>query len=100
MSRVDDPRPSDPEGRTLELVLVLQHLWTYAMTTKSDFARLYADAVAEAASRGYITTSVVPNGKVFGRLWKPTAAGTQFLFDHAELIQETQEADYVAHYCG
>ena len=98
--RVEDKRPPDAGGRTLELVLMLQHLWTYAQTTKSDFAREHADAIAEASCRGFLTTAVTPNGSVFGRLWKPTAAGLSFLFDNAELIQESQEAEYVAHYCG
>lgn len=98
--RVEDKRPPDRDGRTLELVLVLQHLWTYAQTTKSDFVREHADSVAEAASRGFITTAVVPNGDVYGRLWKPTASGTRFLFANADLIQNTQEAEYVANYCG
>lgn len=97
--RVEDTRPPDRDGRHLELTLVLQHLWVYAITTKSDFAREYADAIAEAACRGLITTAVVPHGSLHGRLWKPTAKGLTFLFDHANLIADTQEADYVAHYC-
>lgn len=96
--RVEDKRPPDRDGRTLELVLVLQHLWTYSYSTKSDFAREWADAIAEAASRGFVTTAIVPGGSVFGRLWKPTDRGLSFLFDNAALIQN-QEDEYVSNYC-
>lgn len=81
--RVEDPRPFDQAARTLELCQVLSRLWTYSMTTKSDEARLYADEIAEAASRGFITTAVAPHGSLYGRLWKLTPQGLLFLFANA-----------------
>lgn len=81
--RVEDPRPFDEVARTEELCQVLSRLWTYSVTTKSDEARLYADEIAEAASRGFITTAVAPHGTLFGRLWKLTPLGLSFLFDNA-----------------
>ena len=98
--RLEDTRSPDLEGRTLELAMVLQQLWTYALTTKADLVRSHADAVAEAASRGFITTSVIPHGTLHGRLWKLTPAGLSFLFANADLIAHTQENAYVENHCG
>lgn len=92
--RVEDPRPPELAERVRGLVYVLQRLWTYALTTKSDEVRSFADEVAEAASRGLITTSIIPNGSVHGRLWKLTPAGLQFLYDNAKSLED-EEADYV-----
>jgi len=41
--------------------------------TKAAMARTHADAVAEAASRGWITTQVNP--MQFGRIWLLSTAG-------------------------
>lgn len=84
--RLEDTRPADDVGRVAGLVYVLHRLWTYALTTKSDEARCYADEVAEAASRGFITTSVTPGGTLHGRLWKLTPEGTAFLFANASSL--------------
>lgn len=81
--RIEDPRPFDEEERSLELCQVLARLWTYSVTTKSDEARIYADEIAEAASRGFITTAVAPHGTLYGRLWKLTPSGLSFLFAKA-----------------
>lgn len=93
--RLEDARPPDVEGRLTALVYVLHRLWTYAMTTKADEARVYADEIAEAASRGFITTQVTPGGDVYGRLWKLTPSGTAFLYDHPTLLSD-QDNDYVS----
>lgn len=97
--RVEDPRPFDRGQRTTELALVLSRLWTYSVTTKSDEARLYADEIAEAASRGFITTAVAPHGTLYGRLWKLTPSGLQFLFDNAG-DPSTTEIAYVQNHQG
>lgn len=47
--------------------------WRNSFSTKSDFAREYADYVAMAASLGWITTRIMTD--VFGRQWCPTAKG-------------------------
>ncbi len=97
---ISDPRPPDMEGRDSALVHLLQRVWCYPVTTKSDVARQFADEIAEAASRELLTTAVVPPkyAQVFGRLWKLTPAGLQFLWDHgAELTFE--ETRYVETYC-
>lgn len=93
--RVEDPRPPELVERVRGLVHVLQRLWTYALTTKSDEVRSFADEVAEAASRGLITTSVIPKGSIHGRLWKLTPAGLQFLYDNAEALAN-EEDEYVS----
>jgi hypothetical protein len=97
--RVEDPRPPTQGERTAELVLVLSRLWTYSATTKSDEARIYADEIAEAASRGFITTSVAPHGTIYGRLWKLTPSGLQFLFTNAGDPSITENA-YVENHQG
>lgn len=97
--RVEDARPPDIEARTRELVHVLARLWTYSLTTKSDEARAYADEIAEAASRGFITTLVTPGGSLHGRLWKLTPEGLQFLFDNAP-EPSYEENRYVQHHQG
>jgi hypothetical protein len=93
--RLEDNRPADELARRVELVSALQHMWTYSTTTRSNLAREYGDTIAEAASRGFITTEVVPGGGLFGRLWKITPTGLQFLWAHAHLIEDTEENDYV-----
>lgn len=97
--RVEDPRPFDETARTLELCQVLSRLWTYSVTTKSDEARLYADEIAEAASRGFITTAVAPHGSLYGRLWKLTPSGLSFLFANAGDPTITETA-YVENHQG
>jgi hypothetical protein len=89
-----DPRPAEKLERDTALLLVLQKLWTYSVTTKSDDARVNADEVAEAASRGFITTAVIPQGSVYGRLWKLTPLGTQFLWDNFDRLLN-EEDDYL-----
>jgi len=97
--RVEDPRPFDETARSQELVQVLSRLWTYSITTKSDEARLYADEIAEASSRGFITTSVAPNGTLYGRLWKLTPQGLDYLFTNAPDPSLAENA-YAQHHQG
>lgn len=90
--RLEDTRPADDVGRVAGLVYVLNRLWTYALTTKADEARYYADEIAEAASRGFITTSITPGGSLHGRLWKLTPEGIAFLFDNAQCLDQEEDA--------
>jgi hypothetical protein len=55
-----DTRPPGEDGRKAALVHLLQRVWTYEVTTKSDDARAFADEIAEGSSRGLLTTQVVP----------------------------------------
>jgi hypothetical protein len=72
-----DTRPPGEDGRKAALVHLLQRVWTYEVTTKSDDARAFADEIAEGSSRGLLTTQVVPHGKTFGRIWKLTPLGSR-----------------------
>jgi hypothetical protein len=47
-------------------------------TTRSDYARQYAEAIAAAACQGFITTEVPREG--FGSIWRPTPLGLDALF--------------------
>lgn len=71
--RVHSPQPfiSDEALRVLECAASLP------FTTKSDFARAYADGISECASIGLLTTAR-PDGS-FGRMWCLTAAGLTVL---------------------
>lgn len=96
---LEDTRPAQAEDREVTLLCLLQRVWTYAFTTKSDLARAYADEIAEAASRGFLTTSVVPGRDIHGRLWKLTPGGLQYLYDHAGSIADEEVANYVESFC-
>lgn len=66
-------------------------------TTRSDFARLNAEAVAAAAIQGFLTTEVPREG--FGSVWRPSPRGLGSLFinsglpnhlcDHGQALMET-----------
>ena len=94
----EDTRPPGEEGRTAALVHLLQRVWTYVVSTKSDDARAFADEIAEGSSRGLLTTQIVPEGKVYGRIWKLTPEGLAFLFAHPNLLSE-EEVRYAETYC-
>lgn len=94
-----DPRPPDVAGRDGALVSVLQQIWTYEVTTKGDLARTHADEIAEGASRGFLTTLIVPCGSVHGRLWKVTPLGLAFLWSNADALSR-EEVDYVEAHCA
>lgn len=53
--------------------------WSDGFSTRSDFARTNAEAVAEAACLGLITTFNVITG-VYGKQWLVTPRGCQRLF--------------------
>lgn len=99
-SIIKDYRPPGPDDRERELLHVLQRVWTFAITTKSDDARFYADVVAEGLSRGFLTTLVAYGENVYGRLLKVTVAGLQFLADNGERIAREEVENYVASYQG
>jgi hypothetical protein len=58
---------------------VVAQAWSDGFTTRSDFARSNAEAVAEAACRGLITTLNVVAGK-WGNHWLVTPKGCKKLF--------------------
>lgn len=93
---ITDPRPPPTEGqqREIRLLELLQRVWTYAFTTKSDTARVYADEIAEASSRGFLTSQVVPGRVLFGRLWKITSPGILWLETNSALIADSEVAKY------
>jgi hypothetical protein len=62
-----------------KLIDVLVHVWSGHVYTKSRFCREQADLVAEAASRGLITT-LEPDGPFYGRFWRITPAGCSYIF--------------------
>lgn len=66
-----------PEAIGPSVTKVLMLAWIAGFSTKSDNARNYADAIGEAASRGWLTT-YVGNGQ-HGRRWLVTSAGLQQL---------------------
>lgn len=95
MTTFQDPRPGGEEGRERELLALLQRAWTYSFSTKSDDARVNADTIAEAASRGFLTTLVVPGSTLYGRLWKVTPEGTSYLYANGHLIAQEEASAYV-----
>lgn len=95
---ITDTRPPGEDGRKAALVHLLQRLWTYEVTSKSDDARAFADEIAEACSRLLITTQVVPHGTIWGRIWKLTPKGLTFLFANSNLLSD-EEVRYAETYC-
>jgi len=96
---IEDTRPAAKLEREAALVHLLHRIWTYAVTTKSDDARSWADEIAEAASRQLLTTQVVPGvGQIYGRLWKLTPQGTTLLFENGGMLTR-EEQDYAETYC-
>lgn len=73
---------SDAAGLTptdLDLIPVLHSAWSSSFTTKSDFAREHANAVAAAASQGWLTT-YDPHHRAYTNSWRITPAGLKELF--------------------
>lgn len=95
---IEDTRPPGEDGRKAALVHLLQRVWTYVVTTKSDDAREFADEIAEGSSRGLLTTQVVPQGGTYGRIWKLTPRGVTFLFANPNLLTD-EEVRYAETYC-
>lgn len=77
---------------------MLQRVWTYPLTTKSDDARAFADEIIEAAHRQLITTQVVPGGPLYGRILKLTSKGVTLLETNAHLLSD-EEVSYARTYC-
>lgn len=98
MNTPTDPREAARLARDTALVHLLQRIWTYSVTTKSDDARTFADEIAEASSRGFITTSVTPQTTLYGKLWKITPDGMVFLFKNASLLTD-EEVRYAEAHC-
>lgn len=96
---LEDNRPPDEAAREVNLLCCLQRVWTYGFTTKSDLARAYADEIAEAASRGFVTTAVVPGRPIHGRLWKVTPTGLTYLFANSAVIADEEVRNYVTSFC-
>lgn len=96
--KLEDTRPGNIPDRDAALAHLLLRMWTYPITTKGDDARAFADEVAEGASRNYITTAVIPHGTIWGRIWKVTPDGLNFLFAHSDLLT-FEEVRYVEGYC-
>ena len=69
-----------------KLTDILYHAWKAPFTTKSDFARCWADLVAMAASDGFITTRLATG--LYDNSWKITARGLRYMekmgYDTAE----------------
>lgn len=63
-----------------DVLLVVSQAWSEGFTTKSNIARDNADAIAESASRGLITTQSW-NGEWLKR-WQITPKGCRLLFKH------------------
>lgn len=97
--QLEDQRPPEEVERELRLLHVLQRVWTYAYSTKSDLAREFADEFAEGASRGYLTTLVAFGRQTYGRLWKLTAGGTVWLEANSERIANSEVENYGQSIC-
>ncbi len=81
-SNAPSPPTIEPETRGQKLIdrnlhEVLNVVWTSDVTTKSDFARAWADYIAMAASMDLITTRVADT--VYSRHWQITAKGLHLL---------------------
>lgn len=96
---IKDPRSPDNGERFRAVLLLLQRIWTYSITTKSDQARESADVIAEASSRGLITTEVTPGSNLYGRLWKITSLGLSYLARNAATISDQEEQAYEQTHC-
>lgn len=74
-----------------KLYTVLKDIWQYQVTTKSDFAREFADFIAMAASMGLISTRITET--VYGRQWQITARGLVALEDYYGLKTQEDEPE-------
>lgn len=62
-----------------ETVFVLYQIWARPITTKSDKAREWADTIAWATGRGYLSTEVAPWTREYGNMIKVTPKGLLFI---------------------
>lgn len=56
---------------------VIERAWLQGFRTKSNFARLYADEVAIAASLGFISTKI--GKEKFDKTWHITRKGLDYI---------------------
>ena len=77
--------PAVGREATMDLLAIVEKAWTAPFRTKSDFARENADAVAAAACRGLITTSV--NATDHGRDWLATPDGLASLWAARRIVK-------------
>lgn len=92
-----EPVPPIRQKHKESILTLLQHVHTYPTSIQSDLARTAAQEIAEAASRGYISTKVVPTADTFGRVWKITHTGLMYLTSNARLIADVELRAYNAH---
>lgn len=74
-------KPKDANGKEgLDRLVchILLEAWQKGFTTKSDFAREFADYVAIAACMGWISTRIFPPD-VWGSSWQITSKGLMAL---------------------
>ena len=70
-------------------------MWTQQVTTKSRFAREFADYVAMAASQSLISTRI--GGQVFGQQWQITSRGLYALeHEYGIKIEEHDDDDSIS----
>jgi hypothetical protein len=69
----------------LNVYKTVQQAYLDPFTTKSDFSRTYADYVAIAACKGYITTHLTSNA--YGNTWRVTDKG------YLLISKDTMETD-------
>ncbi len=62
----------------MKTLKVLEHAWRDGFTTRCDYARKNAEAVAAAACLGLITTRMTDNA--YGCKWHITPRGCEVLF--------------------
>lgn len=62
-----------------EAVFVLHQIWARPITTKSDKAREWADAILWATTRDYLSTEVAPWTREYGNVIKVTPKGLLFI---------------------
>lgn len=75
---IDDRELSAAETDTLaELIFTIERAKLQPFTTKSEFAREFANAVALCACEGFITTKL--GDSQFTNVWMATSMGLQFL---------------------
>lgn len=92
-SDAPSPPSSEPASRGQKLIdhnlkNTLLTVWQTNVTTKSDFAREWADYIAMAASMGLITTRVA--GEVYSRHWQITSYGLAAIEEDTEDGQEKE----------
>jgi hypothetical protein len=72
------PIPTDHEGK--KLLKVIHRAYLKPFTTRSNFARVHAEVVAQAACCGLITT--ITDKRTFSNTFRPTPFGLVYLWEH------------------